>query len=106
MLTDEYPLCRLDSCVLPTIQSLLLQGSFGVVVKGVDVRTGVDVAVKQLTVAPEQAAEVAREMNCLDSLQHPNIVAYHGAYRDGSCVSIVMVPCSPMPHALFLVHAL
>lgn len=72
-------------------------GAFGEVLVAQDIRSGEELAVKQLYL-PEPGAplppSVAREVSALQQLQHPNIVALRDVVVSGCCVYICQELCS------------
>eukprot|EP01079_Euglenida_sp_SAG-EU17-18_P004814 gene4814-875_t len=66
-------------------------GAFGVVWRGIDPVTGMDDAVKQLSVSTaQQADEIQRELDLLKDLSNPHIIQYFGAHKSGNDVFVVM----------------
>eukprot|EP00667_Euglena_gracilis_P005794 EG_transcript_5836 len=71
-------------------------GAFGKVYKGLNEVTGQLVAVKEITFdqggdeLKQQLALLAREVQIMKKLNHPNIVRYLGAHRDGRTLQIFM----------------
>eukprot|EP00440_Ansanella_granifera_P046116 gb/GFBE01049945.1/.p1 GENE.gb/GFBE01049945.1/~~gb/GFBE01049945.1/.p1 ORF type:complete len:308 (+),score=55.76 gb/GFBE01049945.1/:1-924(+) len=78
-LEDEYELAE-----------QLGEGSFGIVFACTRRSTGQDLAVKLIDVSQTPLHAVMREARILQSMDHPNIVKYHGTHHDGFCVGIVM----------------
>eukprot|EP00668_Euglena_longa_P043497 GGOE01057902.1.p1 GENE.GGOE01057902.1~~GGOE01057902.1.p1 ORF type:complete len:449 (-),score=131.26 GGOE01057902.1:166-1512(-) len=71
-------------------------GAFGRVYKGLNEVTGQLVAVKEISFdkggdeLKEQLAMLAREIQIMKKLNHPNIVRYLGAHREGHTLQIFM----------------
>ncbi|GAB5371972.1 hypothetical protein AAMO2058_001625700 [Amorphochlora amoebiformis] len=70
------------------------RGAFGVVIWGIDIRTGQSIAIKQIRLKSKQdiekAKEVEHEVRTLKTLSHPNIVELYAVERNGSKLNIIM----------------
>eukprot|EP00466_Bigelowiella_natans_P010375 jgi/Bigna1/52869/estExt_Genewise1Plus.C_120143 len=71
------------------------RGAFGVVIWGIDTRTGQSIAIKQIRLKSKQDFEKAKEVehevvNTLKKLSHPNIVELYAVERDGKKLNIIM----------------
>mmetsp|Transcript_11389 Transcript_11389/g.17020 ORF Transcript_11389/g.17020 Transcript_11389/m.17020 type:complete len:1021 (-) Transcript_11389:138-3200(-) len=70
------------------------RGAFGVVIWGIDIRTGQSIAIKQIRLRSKQdiekAKEVEREVRTLKNLSHPNIVELYAVERVGAKLNIIM----------------
>eukprot|EP00962_Isochrysis_galbana_P009355 scaffold2616_cov106-Isochrysis_galbana.AAC.5 len=73
-----------------TLYELLGEGTFGLVHRAMDVRSGQQVAIKQLPLCDaEKSSSLQEEVELLSSVRHECIVAYHGAFRTSSQLWIV-----------------
>ncbi|GAX12711.1 hypothetical protein FisN_15Hh190 [Fistulifera solaris] len=68
--------------------SKLGSGAFGVVHVGMNTATGSLIAVKSIRMENVPMEDVRREIELLKSLDHPNIVVYHGAEMDAKYLHI------------------
>ncbi|GAX12117.1 mitogen-activated protein kinase kinase kinase [Fistulifera solaris] len=68
--------------------SKLGSGAFGVVHVGMNTATGSLMAVKSIRMENVPMEDVRREIELLKSLDHPNIVVYHGAEMDAKYLHI------------------
>ena len=70
------------------------RGAFGVVIWGIDTRTGQSIAIKQIRLKSKhdeaKVQEVAREVRTLKKLSHPNIVELYEVDHDGYKLNIIM----------------
>ena len=57
------------------------QGAFGKVYRGKNVRTGREVAIKEMDGQQITEQEIGREIAILKGLKHPNIVEYEDAFQ-------------------------
>lgn len=90
--TEAVTLSTPGGGVLYHLGETLGRGAYGVVYKGIDIRTGRFVAIKQIPVArmgAAEAASVSNEIELLSKLRHPNIVKYVTVLRNASHISIV-----------------
>lgn len=69
------------------------RGASGRVYKGLDIKTGVDVAVKEISLErlrPSDISGIIGEVELLKSLNHKNVVQYLGSFRTRQFLYIVM----------------
>lgn len=57
------------------------QGSFGKVYRGRNIKTGRDVAIKEMDGQLISEKDIGREITILKGLKHPNIVEYEDAFQ-------------------------
>jgi serine/threonine-protein kinase 24/25/MST4 len=83
---------RVDPEELFTKQELIGKGSFGVVHKGIDKRTGKVIAIKiiNLEEAEDEIEDIQQEITVLSQCDSPYVTKYIGSYIKGSYLWIVM----------------
>ncbi|KAK9478709.1 kinase-like domain-containing protein [Lipomyces japonicus] len=79
-----------------TLGECLGKGAFGAVYKALNWRTGETVAAKQISLSNLSQQEVEKimlEIELLKTLDHSNIVRYHGFVKTGSLLYIILEYC-------------
>ncbi len=69
------------------------RGAFGLVYKGIDSTTGSSVAIKQLSLngtSADNLQSVMGEIELLRTLNHKNIVKYHGSFKTRTHLYIIL----------------
>jgi len=79
-----------DTDFIVSVDQKLGEGGFGVVLKGMNMKTGESVAIKKLAPNKMPVADIMKEVRILHSMNHRNIIGFRGHVEQGDMHYIVM----------------